>query len=231
MEAIVLAGGEGKRMGDLVKDAPKHFLEIANRPLIDYPMRILFNSKNVDNILLSVQEKYKDTYIKRFGDGTDKIKISYNSINNPNIIKVLKENTELLKENSFILLLGDSVLDINIDMVVNSYKLNEGKYSIIIVSPKIIQLVGVDPHKNGIKSLFKTKKIDYEVCGAILNKNDINWDIDGDFLESVYDGLAKKRKLKFYKFFGYHKNINTYKDFMDAKGDVEGGKTSFSRIF
>ena len=227
LEAIVLAGGNGERMGDLTKDKPKHLLEVNGRALIDYPMKILFDSKNIERIILHVQEKYKNKYVERFGDGTEKIKVDYNTAFNPRIIDALKNDVDKLKTDSFILLFGDAITDINIDKVIDYYrKLNEEKYNVIIISPKTYQVIDSEIHKNIIKSFFTRKKESYEVCGAILNKKDINWNIVGDNLDVIYNDLSKRKKLKAYRFFGYYKNINTYKDLIEAENDIKNGKTS-----
>ncbi len=227
MEAIVLAGGNGERMGDLTKDKPKPLLEIGGRALIDYPMNILFDSENIERIILHVQKKYKDKYFERFGDGTEKTKVDYNTIFNPKIIHALKDDANKLKTDSFIFIFGDAIMDINIDKIIDYYKLNEGKYNILIIAPKTYQAIGVEIHKNIIKSFFIRKEKSYEVCGAILNKKDISWNVKDDNLDVIYDDLSKRKKLKAYKFFGYYKNINTYKDLIEAEDDIKNGKTSF----
>lgn len=40
-QAIVLAGGTGSRMSEMVTDTPKCLLPIGNKPMIWYPVRML----------------------------------------------------------------------------------------------------------------------------------------------------------------------------------------------
>lgn len=63
MEAIVLAGGLGTRLQDIVKDVPKPMADIGGRPFLSYVLDLLsFNG--VRRILLSVG--YKREMIERF---------------------------------------------------------------------------------------------------------------------------------------------------------------------
>lgn len=50
---ILLAGGSGKRMGT---DKPKQYLEVAGKPLLCYPLRILEKSKVADECILVVPQ-------------------------------------------------------------------------------------------------------------------------------------------------------------------------------
>lgn len=231
MEAIVLAAGDGERMGDLAKDKPKHLIKvIKDTAIIDYPMKILLDSTNISRIILNVKEKYKNDFAKRFGDGTDKIKIDYNTDFRPRILDALKNNVDKLNGDTFILIFGDTIMDVAIDKIIDFYNLNEGRYNIVILNPKTYQSIVAKTNKGIIKSLFTKKVNSYNICGMILNKNDINWNGKGDDLEMIYSDLTKKRKLKAYKFFGYYKNINEYKDIVEVKDDIISGKVSISWI-
>jgi D-glycero-alpha-D-manno-heptose 1-phosphate guanylyltransferase len=53
MEAVILAGGLGTRLGDLTKNTPKPMLSVAGRPFIEYLLQALDRS-GVDRVVLSV---------------------------------------------------------------------------------------------------------------------------------------------------------------------------------
>ncbi len=58
MEAIVLAGGFGTRLRDLIVDLPKPMAPIDNRPFLEYLLNYL-DRQNVNRVILSVGYKYE----------------------------------------------------------------------------------------------------------------------------------------------------------------------------
>lgn len=53
--AIILSGGVGKRFG---REIPKQYLEIDDKPCIDYVIEAVMNSKNIDKIVIAMDKKY-----------------------------------------------------------------------------------------------------------------------------------------------------------------------------
>ena len=53
--AIILSGGVGKRFG---REIPKQYLEIDDKPCIDYVIEAAMNSKNIDKIVVVMDKKY-----------------------------------------------------------------------------------------------------------------------------------------------------------------------------
>jgi len=47
MQAVILAGGKGTRLGDLVKDTPKPLIKIGDKPIIEHQILLLKKYKNV----------------------------------------------------------------------------------------------------------------------------------------------------------------------------------------
>jgi len=64
MKAIVLAGGYAKRMWPLTKNRPKHLLPVAGRPMLDYVMKNLGRSSEIDEIYLSTNMKFRSRFQK-----------------------------------------------------------------------------------------------------------------------------------------------------------------------
>ena len=55
--AIVLAAGQGKRMGTKVQ---KQYLELAGKPILYYSLAIFERSELIDEVILVVGENQKD---------------------------------------------------------------------------------------------------------------------------------------------------------------------------
>lgn len=69
--AIILAGGVGSRMG---ADRPKQFLMVQDKPVISYCFDIFQKHNEIDNIVVVVNDKWKD-FVQEYADkyGIDKI--------------------------------------------------------------------------------------------------------------------------------------------------------------
>jgi glucose-1-phosphate thymidylyltransferase len=68
IKAVILAGGFAKRMGDLTKDRPKHLLEIATRPMLEYVLDKVIAVPNIERVYISTNAKFED-HFRRFLDG------------------------------------------------------------------------------------------------------------------------------------------------------------------
>jgi len=74
-EAIVLAGGFGTRLRNVVKDVPKPMADINGKPFLHYLIKY-YISKGIEHVILSVG--YMNEVIKDyFGDSYEGIKIDY----------------------------------------------------------------------------------------------------------------------------------------------------------
>lgn len=76
IDAVIMAGGEGRRLRPLTDDLPKPLLNVGKKPIIEYNIDRL-RDYGVENCYITI--KYLGGKIKEyFGDGSDKnIKISY----------------------------------------------------------------------------------------------------------------------------------------------------------
>ena len=73
---VIMAGGKGKRMGDVTSDCPKPMLKISDKPVIEHIMDHLINF-GFNNFIITVNY-LKEKIIEYLGTGGDKnIKITY----------------------------------------------------------------------------------------------------------------------------------------------------------
>ena len=75
MEAIVLAGGFGTRLRELVPDVPKPMAPVAGRPFLDILLRSL-SEKGFKHVILSVGYR-AETIIAHFGNDFEGMELSY----------------------------------------------------------------------------------------------------------------------------------------------------------
>ena len=75
VEAIVLAGGFGTRLANVVKDVPKPMAPVCGKPFLEYVLRALL-SEGVGHIVLAVGYK-KECIIEKFGSSFLGVPIDY----------------------------------------------------------------------------------------------------------------------------------------------------------
>jgi len=68
IKGIVLAGGQGRRLGSLTKITNKHLLPIWDRPMIFYPLQALVEA-GIDDIVLVVGGRHPGEFLRLLGDG------------------------------------------------------------------------------------------------------------------------------------------------------------------
>lgn len=112
MQAAVIAGGLGTRLGALTKDIPKPLVPVAGRPFLDHQLRLL-RSGGVGKVVLCIG--HMGEQIQEFvGDGSRwGMSVAY-SLDGPVLLGTggsLKKAAPLL-EDRFLLTWGDSYLEI-----------------------------------------------------------------------------------------------------------------------
>lgn len=115
MKAVILAGGKGLRLREVLKDLPKPMAPVAGRPFLEYLVMQLLKW-GIRNIILSVGYK-GDVIRSHFGDGERLgAKISYSEENEPlGTGGAIKKAAELFSDEVFIAMNGDSFFNVNIN--------------------------------------------------------------------------------------------------------------------
>ena len=108
-QAVILAGGRGKRLMPLTKKIPKPMVSINKKPFLDYLLKKLFDQGISQIIILT---GYKSTVIEKKYYKNNKIII----LKSKNIFKTsLRISTAYnLLDKKFLLLYGDNYCDFNI---------------------------------------------------------------------------------------------------------------------
>ena len=111
-QAVILAGGQGTRLGPLTRQIPKPMLPVAGRPFLDYLIWNL-SRHGVDEIVLScgyLGEQIVDYYRgKRWGKSSIRCLIEPEPLGTGGALRFLLP----VLETHFFLLNGDSLFDIN----------------------------------------------------------------------------------------------------------------------
>jgi NDP-sugar pyrophosphorylase family protein len=111
-QAVILAGGLGKRLGNLTANCPKPMIKVKSKPFLEILISYL-KAQGIKQIVLSVGH-YADIIISHFGDGSRfGVDIVYVREDVPAGTGGFLVLGKQYLENYFLVLNGDTIFDIN----------------------------------------------------------------------------------------------------------------------
>ena len=131
MDVIILSGGKGTRLQEVVKDIPKTMAEVNNKPFLEYLLEEL-KKYHVKNVILAVG--YKKEIIKSyFGEKLDKINIIYSEEEKPlGTGGAIKKALELSNKEDIIVINGDVFQDVDLNKLMNFHKAKNAEVTITL---------------------------------------------------------------------------------------------------
>lgn len=132
-QAVILAGGMGKRLLPLTKDLPKPMVLVNNIPFLSYLIYSL-KKQGIKKILILVGYKYKKIidYYNKYSDIP--IEFCYSSIKSDTGKRVIDAYKFL--DNEFLLLYGDNFWKPNIQKMYKKFKMNNAAISTTVFNNK-----------------------------------------------------------------------------------------------
>jgi dTDP-glucose pyrophosphorylase len=226
MDAVLMAGGKGKRLMPLTKNTPKPLLKIGEKPIIEYNIDRLIQY-GVKNINISINY-LGEQLVDYFKDGADK------GAN----IKYATENTPLGTIGSILLVEDfkfDSILVMNSDLLTNIDFADF--YKAFVKSDADMAVASTSYHvdvpyavlevntENTVQSLKEKPRYSYySNAGIYMLKRSVLkmipentfYDIT-DLMEAL---LADSRKIVTFPITGYWLDIGKHEDFKKAQEDI-----------
>jgi len=120
-KALILAGGFGTRLQNVVKDVPKPMVSIAGKPFLEHQIRYL-KKHRIEDIILCVH--YKSEMIKSyFGNGMRKdVRITYSEEENPLGTGGAIKLAEKFVDEPFLVMNGDSYSNVDLDEFIKFHR-------------------------------------------------------------------------------------------------------------
>src|SRR5438132_4501829 len=142
VKAVVLAGGQGTRLRPLTSNQPKPMVPIMGQPMLQHILRLMRRS-GFDEVVITVQ--FLASIIRNFfGDGSDlELSLAYATEDEPLGTAGSVKNAERLLDDTFLVISGDAVTDIDLREVV---RFHLEKNAAVTVTTKRVE----DPLEFGI---------------------------------------------------------------------------------
>ena len=152
MKALILSGGKGSRLRPLTHTSAKQLLPIANKPIIYYGIESIA-AAGIKEFAIIVGETAKDV-MREVGDGGRwGINITYIHQDRPlGLAHAVKISKDYMKDESFIMYLGDNMIKEGIPQLVEKFK--AGKPNSLILLTKVS-----NPRQFGVAELDASGKI------------------------------------------------------------------------
>lgn len=227
VDAVLMAGGEGKRLRPLTEKTPKPLLKVGEKPIIEYNIDRLAKV-GIENIYLSVN--YLGEQLEEyFGDGSLKnINIDYIREDKPlgTIGSVLL--VDEFEHEQIIVMNSDLLTNIDFADFYKTFKETEADMVVAatVYSVDIPYAVLEADEKQNVKSLKEKPKYSYfSNAGIYLMKKELLKMIPKDEFYDITDLMEKvlemDRKLVTYPINGYWLDIGKHEDFKKAQEDIK----------
>jgi dTDP-glucose pyrophosphorylase len=226
-DALLMAGGEGKRLRPLTETTPKPLLKVGGKPIIEYNIDSLARV-GVNNINLSINY-LGDQIVDYFGNGSNK------DIN----IKYVREEKPLGTIGSILLVDNfkyDDIIVMNSDLLTNidftdffkTYKDSNADMAVAATSYHVdIPYAVLEVNEiNIVKSLKEKPRYTYFSNAGIyiINKRLLNMIPKNQFFD-ITDLMDKVLEMNFniitYPINGYWLDVGKHEDFKKAQEDIK----------
>lgn len=118
MQAVILAGGRGKRLQPVTDHIPKPLIPIANIPILEWQLRYLYDCDITDVVVCAgYMGKMIQNYLIRHRHNTVTVSVEDTPLGTGG---ALKNAANLITEEEFVVLNGDVITDIMISKLASS---------------------------------------------------------------------------------------------------------------
>jgi mannose-1-phosphate guanylyltransferase / phosphomannomutase len=235
MKAVILAGGEGTRLRPLTSNQPKPMMPIANAPMMEHIVRLLAQH-GFDDIVVTVA--FLANHIRNyFGDGSDfGVRMRYATEESPLGTAGSVRNAMEELDETFLVVAGDALTDIDFGDVMKAHKASEAFASIALKRVENpVEFGIVITREDGTIERFLEKPTWGEVFSDTINTNIYVLEPEifdfipetevVDFSSDVFPAvLDRGLKLVGHVVEGYWEDVGTLEAYRRAHDDILDGR-------
>lgn len=216
MQAVILCGGKGTRMGELGENIPKPLINVGNRPVIWHIMNI-YSYHGVNDFILCLG--YKGDKIRKYFEENKEEKWNITLVDTGDTSlksERLKMIRKFLKHDNFFVAYGDDLSDVDINRLLQSHLKSNKIVTITAVNP-VVQFGVAEIEGNEVVRFQEKPKSDKWINGGfmVMNKKIFDYTDLGELEQDVFARLAKDRQINAYKHNGSWTTMNTLKDHIE----------------
>jgi mannose-1-phosphate guanylyltransferase / phosphomannomutase len=169
MKAVIMAGGEGTRLRPVTCGIPKPMVPVLNKPVMEYTLELL-KKHNITDVAATLAY-FPAVITDYFGDGGDfGIKLKYYIEHTPLGTGGSVKNAEDFLDDTFIIVSGDALTDIDLDRAVKFHREKGSKATLVLKKVSIPLEYGVViTDENGKITSFMEKPSWGEVFSDTIN--------------------------------------------------------------
>jgi dTDP-glucose pyrophosphorylase len=226
IDAIIMAGGEGKRLHPLTIDTPKPLLNVGNKPIVEHNIDRL-EAYGIDNIWISI--KYLGSKIENyFKDGSGKgIKVKY--VREEEYLGTLGSITLVddFVHDTILVMNSDLLTDIDYEDFYRSFIASNADMAVAGIPYSInVPYAVLEVQGENIVSLKEKPTYTYYSNGGIyLIKKELIKSIPYNTFFNATDLMEKavneRLKLVYYPILGYWLDIGKHEDYKKAQEDIK----------
>ena len=221
MEAIILAGGEGRRLRPLTDDRPKPMIKVSGKPILLHQIEHLKNH-GVDHVVIACRYRW-ETIREFFQDGRKYgVSITYCLEKKPlGRGGAIKEAYRRIKDPALPVIAtnGDNLFDVDIGSLLSRHREMETPITITLVPLK--SQYGIVEVEGNTVNAFREKIVLPHWVNAgvyVLDKDAVeHFPTVGDQEESTFPEFAKRGRISAYLHKGFWKGIDNAKDLSEAE--------------
>ena len=217
---IIFCGGKGLRLRPLTFNTPKPLIKINNISILEHLINQFLKYK-INNIIIATGYKnqlFKEFLKKKYKNKNIKI---INSRINSDIIYRLNKSLKFSKEN-IIACYGDTLLNLNINKLINEYSKNSTK--IIMTNYELKSAFGIVKINKNLDIVDFIEKpnlnIWYNVGYFMFNKKFETVTKKYKTFKNFLKHMAISKNIKSFKHYGQHITINTISELEEARQKI-----------
>jgi len=230
MKGLILAGGFGTRLRPLTYTGSKQLIPVANKPILFYVIENL-KAADIKDIGIVVGETKQDI-IDKVGDGSKfGVGITYIEQEAPlGLAHAIKISVNFLKDDSFVMYLGDNLLKEGIKQLIEKFKRSKPNALILLTKVKNPQEFGVAivDEKGVVQRLIEKPKeppSDLALVGVYMFDNNIytainhikpSWRNELEITDAIQWLLDNKYRVESHLVKGWWKDTGKPEDIVEA---------------
>jgi len=135
MKAIILAGGFGTRLKEILKDTPKPMALVLGKPFLEHQIRFL-KEQGITDIIIAVHHM-SDKIKSYFGNGLRfGVDITYSEEETPLGTAGAIKKAQKYLDDTFLVINGDSYSDIDLSKLLEFHKSKNSKFTLALTKTK-----------------------------------------------------------------------------------------------